>query len=173
MKKIDSSLLVCSAAYSQQLVALGILPIACMCYESTGGIWDFVGEYVGQKPVLPAWTMNELDVMIGGDYPNDLFKPEIYSQREWSAEADMLQYILYLPKSRKDHRAGADAYAAFLLYIINKVMVNPEDMKEYNQAKDRKKFIEGINARLEAMCSQEHFNPMTETLKKEAEEKRK
>lgn len=147
MKKIDSSLLVCSAAFSQQLIALGVLPVACMCYESTGGVWDFAGEYVGQSPVLPAWTMAELHILIGGDMP----KPDLFNKQDWARGLNMMNWPVYFPKKMKAYNNGADAAAAWLEFILVEKLVKVED----------------CNARLEAFINKTFFNPMTEQLEKE------
>lgn len=165
MKKIDSSLLVCSAAISQQLVSLGILPVGCFCYESVAGQWDYSGEYVGQDPVIPAFTMEELNILIGGDFPvimrmNEKStevivrypKPDIYRTSDWTYAANMMKYILHLPGKRMETLNGAEAYAVLLYELLVTKKVKPED----------------CNARMEAFISKEIFNPLTEQLEKES-----
>lgn len=169
MKKIDSTLLVCSAAISQQLVSLGILPVACMCYESVAGQWDFSGEYVGQDPVIPAWTMEELNILIGGDFPQILVKnqktgellvkypkPDLYREQDWTPAANMMKYILHLPLKRVETLNGAEAYARLLYELLV--------TKEID--------VEECNARMEAFVTKDIFNPHTEQLEREAKEKR-
>lgn len=159
MKKIDSSLLVCSAVKSQQLVGLGILPVACNCYESVAGQWEFAGEYVGQHPVLPAWTMEELNILIGGSFPKVLLmnekskefivkypKPDLY--REWSEGANMMKYILHLPTKRVETLNGAEGYAGLLQELLLAKEVNPFE----------------CNERLGAFITKEMFNPQTKNL---------
>lgn len=155
MKKIDSSLLVCTAAQAQQLITLGILPIAVFCYESTGGVWDFAGEYVGQAPVLPAWTFQELCVIIGGDFQ----KPDIYSKRDWTHGANMLNAIVYLPKKRIEFPNTAQAAAALAIHLLT--------TRKNSLSTDTLLMAPEANARLEAFANGELYNPMTEALKPE------
>ena len=169
MKKIDSSLLVCSAYMSQQLIGLGVLPVGCMCYESVAGQWEFAGEYVGQSPVLPAWTMEELNILIGGDFPQILVKnqktgellvkypkPDLYREKDWTPAANMMKYILHLPNKRVETLNGAEAYATMLYQLLVTKEVNVED----------------CNARMEAFVTKDIFNPMAEQLEREAKEKK-
>lgn len=149
MKKIDSLLLVCSAAASQQLIGLGILPVACFCYESFGGQWDFAGEYIGQHPVLPAWTLNELHVLIGGDFP----KPDLFNSQDWIRGMNMMQWPLYLPRKMKPFINAADAAAALLEHLLIDNKLKPED----------------CNARLEAFITKDIYNPLSNKLDEEAQ----
>lgn len=164
MKKIDSLLLVCSAGISQQLVSLGILPVACNCYESVAGIWEFAGEYIGQHPVIPAWTMEELNILIGGNFPQYIVivekkglgivrypKPDLPSDKYWSPTANMMKYILHLPTKRVETLNGAEAYGKMLCELLLAKEVLAFD----------------CNERLRAFTTKDMFNPMTEQLEKE------
>lgn len=168
MKKIDSSTLVCTATQSQQLIGLGILPIGCMCYESVGGVWEFSGEYMGQSPVIPAWSMEELNILIGGDFPQIMRmnerqhqaimrypKPDLYRQSDWTYAANMMKYILHLPLKRVETLNGAEAYATLLYQLLVTKEITAD----------------ACNARLEAFVSKEIFNPQTEVLEKEKADK--
>lgn len=164
MKKIDSILLVCSATISQQLVSLGILPVACNCYESTAGAWEFSGEYIGQHPVIPAWTMEELNILIGGDFPQMVLvnektkeaivkfpKPDLYRSSDWTPTANMMKFILHLPNKRMETLNGAEGYAALLYQLLVTGEVKAAD----------------CNSRLEAFLTKDIFNPLAEQLEKE------
>lgn len=169
MKKIDSLLLVCSAAQSQKLLSLGILPVACNCYESIAGQWEFAGEFFDQQPVLPAWTMEELNILIGGDFPQVIKnegkagmiikypKPDLYRTTDWTQGANMMKYILYLPFKRAEFLNGAEALAVMLEQLLV--------TKELTAAE--------CNARLEAFTTKAFFNPYTEQLHQEAKNKRR
>ncbi len=162
MRKVDSSLLVCTSDQSMALIALGILPASAFCYEWVSGDpeslkgnytgdWEFGGEYVGQDKAIPAFTMEELHVLIGGDYA----KPDMYGKREWVEKVNMMQWKLYLPSKGKDYTNGAQASAALLEYLLNKKEIRAED----------------ANARMEAYISKVHFNPLTDDLEKKAKNK--
>lgn len=169
MKKIDSGLLICSAAMSQQLVGIGILPVASNCYESIAGTWEYAGEYVGQQPVIPAWTMEELNILIGGDFPQVIFrneknggmivkypKPDLYRAQDWTRDANMMKFILRFPHKRIETFNAAEAYAILLYELIL--------IKELN--------VEDCNARLEAFAEKDRvFNPITNRLEQEAKKK--
>lgn len=161
MKKIDSSFLVCSAENVERLLALGINPAACNCYESVAGNWEFAGEYFGQDPVIPAWTMEELNILIGGDIPRVIRtaqplvkypKPDLYRESDWMPNANMMKYILHLPRKRVETLNGADAYAVLLYELLVTGEVKPEE----------------CNARLDAFITKETFNPKMAQLQKEA-----
>ncbi len=159
MRKIDSSLIVCTAEQSQALIGLGILPASVFCYEwildeevkppphLLAHHWSFAGEYMGQDNVLPAWCMEELHVLIGGDF----VKPDLFAKREWTSPAiNMMQWAMFLPKKRKNFFSGAEASAAFLEFLLRS--------KEITAAE--------ANARLDAFITKKFFNPMNDTLKK-------
>jgi hypothetical protein len=132
MKKIDSSLLVCTSAQSQMLLSLGILPAGTFCYEwyqaydePENSKYEYAGEYSGQLPetVLPAWTYEELCVMIGGE----LAKPDIMGKSEFTPNVNLNQYCLYLPKSKKYFANGARAAADMLTHMLSHKMILPEE----------------------------------------------
>ena len=150
MKKIDSAYLVCTADQTQKLVALGILPASTFCYQWVAGDEDekahfeFAGEYMGEEDCIPAFTMGELHILIGGNY----MKPDIHSDADWTQSANMLEYIMYLPKSRRNFPQGAQAAAAFLEHLLADELVKAEE----------------CNARLDAFCKDIRHNPLSKHL---------
>lgn len=139
MKKINCELLVCTAEQAQQLIKLGIQAIGCFCYTPFDGDGlEFDGEYIGQENAIPAWTMEEVLIMIGGDYN----KPDLLSREDWTPNINMLQFALYLPEKRKDYKSGAQAAAELLRYLISKKEISPAD----------------ANERLEHFISKQHYN---------------
>jgi len=145
MQKIDSSLLVCTAEQSLALMHLGILPVSCFCYEPIDvGEYEFAGEHFDQQNAIPAWTMEELHIMIGGDYT----KPDLYTTKDWRETVNMMQYIMYTPAKRKDYQSGATAAAGFLEFLLTAKEITADE----------------ANARLQAYATKEHFNPLTENL---------
>lgn len=154
MKKIDSSLLVCTASQSKQLIGLGILPISVFCYEAVAGQWEFAGEYMGQQPVIPAWTFQELCIMIGGDFK----KPDVYSRDEWTFSANMLNNIVYLPNKRLEFPNAAQAAAALLEHLLR--------TRKSSAALTTLVTVEEANARISAFADSEIYNPMSKELEK-------
>lgn len=149
MQKIDSSLLVCTAEHAQTLLSLGIIPVACFCYEQMPEGFEFAGEYYGQEGAIPAWTMDELFILIGGSF----VKPDLFNMGDWRMEVNMMQWAVYTPKSRKNAISGAQAAAMFLEHLLKSKEVKPEE----------------ANARLAAFISKEHFNPQAEELIKNSQ----
>jgi hypothetical protein len=149
MKKIDSSNLVCTAAQSQQLIALGILPIGVFCYESTAGQWDFAGEYVGQSPVIPAWTFQELCILIGGNFT----KPDMYWRESWTRSANMLNNLVFLPNKRLEFPNAAQAAAALLQHLLV--------TRKSSESKDTLVTAAQANARLMDFADGNRHNPMS------------
>ena len=152
MIKVNSEQLVCTAEQSQQLMALGILPISCMCYQFVAGDedeqahYEYAGEYLGEEDCIPAWTMGELHILIGGSY----HKPDIRSDQEWTRTANMLEYVMYLPSKRRNFPQGAQAAAAFLEHLLAEELVKAAD----------------CNARLAAFGKDERHNPASVALDK-------
>lgn len=157
MKKIDSEKLVCSSSQTKQLMELGIFPVCVFCYELEGDGpeagneatfgWVFGGEYVGQEICIPAWTKEEIGILIGGNFP----KPDMYSDQEWQRQLNMIHYPVYMPNKMKAFANGAQAYAEWLIFLLKEKKVTAED----------------CNQRLEAFYKGEFYNPLTENLKKE------
>lgn len=140
MKKIDSAFLVCTAEQSQQLIGLGIIPAGAFCYEyrvddysdddGERGFYEYAGEYTGQPGVIPAWTYEELCVMIGGEYA----KPDILSINDFTPNLDLMQYVLYMSNARYHFANGARAAAAMLEYgLINKKLTADECNERYDK----------------------------------------
>ncbi len=156
MKKIDAELLVCSSMQANQLIMLGILPAACFCYEfildkeateiegRTVGFYEFAGEYMGQDSVIPAWTYDELYILIGPEIP----KPEMFKEKDWSMTANMMQWALMLPKKRSNYPCGAMAAAGLLEWLLINKHITPDE----------------ANGRLEAFITKKHYNPAADEL---------
>ena len=135
MIKYDSALLVCTIAQSQVLISLGILPAGTFCYEwyqaydePENSKYEYAGEYSGQpaETVLPAWTYEQLCVMIGGE----LAKPDIMGKSEFTPNLNLNQYSLYLPKSKKYFANGARAAAYMLTHMLTNKMIMPEECNQ-------------------------------------------
>lgn len=172
MRKINSELLVCNMEQTQQLMGLGILPVSCFCYEWVGvpgktvgisngrsievrppiGEYQFGGEYVGQEGAIPAWTYEELLVLIGPDY----WKPDLFGKNEWTDNINMMQFALVLPTVRKDYKNGAQAMAELLAYLLLKKEVTAKS----------------ANERMDFYVTKEHYNPVREAIKKDIKKKK-
>ena len=136
MRKIDSSKIVCTAAQVQNLISLGIEAHGVFCYEWQKSIEDgsapddyvyvFTGEYIDQDVVIPAWTYEELCVMIGGDTA----KPDLYSIMDFTVNRNLLQYPVYFPKSMREFPNGAQAAAAQLEYMLQNGHIIPEECND-------------------------------------------
>jgi hypothetical protein len=150
MKKIDSALFVCTSEQAQQLIELGIMPAAFFCFELQTGVpeggngeveqWEFAGEYFDQEPAIPAWTKEEICIMIGGYF----VKPDMPDNQEWTANRNMLHYLLHFPDSSKAYRNGAQACAAYLIFLLQHDHITAAQANERLEA-----FMQGI-----------HYNPI-------------
>lgn len=156
MQKIQSDKLVCTSAQSSQLIQLGIKPVGCFCYQWFGddpvgsastGEYEFAGEYLDQNNPLPAWTYEELLVMVGPE----CIKPDLPDMREWRENADMMLFSVHLPSKRIDYKTGAPAMAEWLIFLLKGKHITAAD----------------ANERMEYYVSGKHYNTVLEKMKKQ------
>ena len=160
MRKYDSALIVCMAEQVTELMGLGILPVSFFCFEfvpfeeqqtdENNGQYEFAGEYIDQQPVIPAWTLEELNIMIGGDFA----KPDMYGKDDWTENTNMLHYVVYGPKSAKRFSSGAQAAAEVLIFLL----------------KNKHITAAAVNERMLAFVEQSFYNPQNEALEKSRKE---
>lgn len=145
MEKLLSEYLVCTADQVTQLLSAGIVPLSCFCYTHTDGAYEFAGEYVGDDGAIPAWTMEELLVLIGPDFS----KPDLMGEDEWTPSANMMKYPLYLPNKRVDYVSGAAAYAEVLILLIKAKQLKVKDCNERLQAFQSKQFYNPVEGKIQ------------------------
>lgn len=143
MKKIDSSQLVCTADQSAQLITLGIIPVACFCYENIAGQYEFAGEYMGQAHPLPAWTAEELIYLMGGECA----KADLEPMAGWTENKNMLLFYVDFELKLKQYPSAARANADILIYMLQKEIITAAqanerlecfaDVKYYNQIESK------------------------------------
>lgn len=160
MKKIDSYSIVCDAQLAWELVSIGIKKIGFYCYakrmNGDAVEWEYQGEYDPfdtVSEVIPAWTYEEIAIMIGGDLPIATL-PEI---KEFAKDMNMNAYYIYTDEKRLDFRNGASANAKLLLhYILTGAMS-----------------VELANERLEAFSEGDSWNPLDSDNYKKLNSKRR
>lgn len=127
--------IVCSREVSAKLVALGITQAAVFhwtdvlkedieFFESTEEKWE-PGLVFGveERKALPAWTYEELRIMIGIHYPGaDLPMP-----RPNPMPGEQQRFYIYLLHEAKNWESGAEANANYLLYLLESKLLAPAD----------------------------------------------
>lgn len=136
--------LTCTPQQSKELLVLGIDTKAFFWHRLTESAnppghplhqpakWEvaqFKSPAVSDK-MLPAWTKEELDLMIGNNWP----KPDIYPARMVSKCTDPLSYPVTFPQVMKEYKRGAEASAAVLIYLLEKEEIDPvKAVENYNK----------------------------------------
>lgn len=128
--------------------------MASMCYEWTEGegdtpaAYEFAGEYIGAPACIPAWTMEEISVMLGSEFNKpDMMGKEEYQLRvgkkdnEHERNVRMMQFIIYFPEVKKEYQNGARAYADFLIYALKNNHVKAKECNDRLNYFYTKKFI--------------------------------
>lgn len=122
LERITASVRLC-----KEIVAAGIdLPAALWHYKNGVNPEHWYTDKAGNVAYesVPAWTKEELDVMIG----NDFAKPDL-SQDMFAGRAhDPRKYHVFLPDKMLIVEKGADASAEFLLYLLKMNKLNPVDV---------------------------------------------
>lgn len=140
MEKLNISKLVCSAEQTEALLRSGIALRCGLCYSKEEDGYLFAGEYIGEPDCIPAWTYEELCVMIGGE----LAKPDMLGIKDFTPLGNLLQFRFYLLEKCFDYTSGAKAAAHMLIYMLeNKIVtageVNERYLKFYSQNEDTQK----------------------------------
>lgn len=78
------------------------------------------------ETMVPAWTKEELDVMIGPDWP----KPDIWDTKDVTGATDPLTYPIAYPDRMVVFKTGSQASADALLTLIAKDKVNPKEASD-------------------------------------------
>lgn len=76
--------------------------------------------------MVPAWTKEELDLMIGPDWP----KPDIWETKDVTGSTDPLTYPVHYPDKMWIFKTGSQASADVLLTLIRKDKVNPREASD-------------------------------------------
>jgi len=139
--------LTASREICNELVEMGVEEIAFLWHNREAIDADTLGDWQ-VKPLadpaplpdtcIPAWTKEELDVMIG---PNR-DKPDLFTDRELGLAAaekedtpykyKRHQYPIFMPDKLKVFTSGAEASAFVLKMLITSGKVTPEDcIKRY------------------------------------------
>lgn len=132
------SFITCDPRQAEQLVGLGINGIAFMWHErlkdpikvgSRVVEWE-TAIFRNPKPgpdLLPAYTKQELDAMIGPDITP---KPDFYPQDMISKATDPLTYPVMLPATMHIFSNGAHASAEALIYLLTIKFIDPVKVNE-------------------------------------------
>lgn len=147
MNKLEQ--LTASRELCDQLVDLGVEEIAIFWHDRTanrnGNMTEWEVKMLDypipfHENCIPAWTKQELDVMIGPNFP----KPDLFTDRELGLTAaenedtpykyNKEQYPIFLPDKLMVFASGADASAFVLIKLIEAGKLKPEDcIKRYNK----------------------------------------
>lgn len=76
--------------------------------------------------MVPAWTKEELDLMIGPEWP----KPDIWDPKDATGATDPLTYPIAYPDKMMVFKTGSQASADALLTLIAKDKVNPKEASD-------------------------------------------
>lgn len=76
--------------------------------------------------MVPAWTKEELDLMIGPDW----LKPDIWDTKDVTGATDPLTYPIAYPDRMVVFKTGSQASADVLLTLIAKDKVNPKEASD-------------------------------------------
>lgn len=133
------SQITCGPEQAKELVELGITPVAFMWNgfepaekqvegEPTRMAWAVA---VYRKPVfsdelVPAWTKQELDAMIGPD----IEKPDLFKKDQITKATLPETYPLMLPDKMLTFTNGARASAAALTYLLKVKYIDPVKVNE-------------------------------------------
>lgn len=148
MIKVNAEKIICASELVIELLKLGITPASHYCYEKGDeGGWEFAGEYVGQDDVIPAWTLEELQIYMGGEFA----KPDLLSKAEWTrSTVNMLQYRTFFPDKMKTYPNGANAAADCLQYMLSNDIIT----------------VAEANERMEHFIKGKNYNPLDPEKKK-------
>lgn len=116
----------CTPLQAAQLIDLGI-EVECLFYVD-----EHLNYYESEKfpetseEASAVFTMEELNVMIGGDFP----KPDLWPKTRISKATDPISYPVFLPEKAHVFKNGAEASAFGLIYLLENGFLKPEDCNE-------------------------------------------
>lgn len=139
----DLKKIVCTRETAAKLVALGISQAAVFhwhdvyaqdieFFESTEQMWE-PGLVFGveEQKALPAWTYEELRIMIGIHFPSaDLPEP-----RPNPMPGEQQRFYNYFPGRATNHESGAEANAEYLLWLLENKFISPADVNHNYETK--------------------------------------
>lgn len=117
--------IVCSRETAQKLVTLGVSQAAVFhWFESESPAYS-VGIVINPKPYdLPAWTYEELRIMIGNKYEG----AELPVPRPNAMPGEAQRFYNYYPDRCTNHEIGAEGNAQYLLWLLEVKMVSAADV---------------------------------------------
>ena len=137
--KTKLKMLVVSQPLAERLVALGIKRLAAFHWFKD---FDFEGDLETKEPkkvwqlgevddyvegeTLPAWTMEELRIMIGWHFNGS----DLRDHRPKPMPREEFQFVNYYSTSMKSYESGAEANGEWLEYLINKGSLKVEEINE-------------------------------------------
>lgn len=138
--KIKIKQLVISQPLAERLVALGLHRAAAFhwCNDIDFDIdtekeavkkWELGSENVEDYPeedCLPAWTLEELRIMIGWHYNGS----DLRDHRPEPMPREEFQFVNYYSTSMKSYESGAEANGEWLEYLINKGDLKVEEINQ-------------------------------------------
>lgn len=118
---LNLAMITASRELCEKLVEEGLRPNAFFWHYQDGETWK-IAQFKTPDTfnMVPAWTKQELDFMIGNDLP----KPDLFD-REKASKQDLDQYPLFTPTKQYTFKNGADASAQALLLLISLQMIDP------------------------------------------------
>lgn len=140
--KINIKNLVISQALSKRLVDLGLHKIAAFHWlhdidfgdENPEKKWMIIPDAelddYGETEVLPAWTYEELRIMIGWEYNGiELREP----RPKPISEMEQFDFLVIYPTLSKAFQIGAEANGEWLAYLLQNKKETPEDVNKRYQ----------------------------------------
>jgi hypothetical protein len=111
------------------LQSLGIKAPAFLLHykiQSLPELWKTAPTMPGAEGVLPAWTKEELDAMIGPEFS----KPDLWKPDKVGKEQDPESYPVYYPDKMRIFKKGAEASADALIFLLQNKHVRAYDANQ-------------------------------------------
>jgi hypothetical protein len=133
---MKQSKLTITPSQALQLQALGIDAPAVLYHftdqdllTTPAPIWEIMTqEYVltfknmaAPHTMVPAWTKEEVDVMIGPKFT----KPDLYEPGMVGRATNPYRFPVFFPDKLVDFESGAQASAEFLIFLLKMNKINP------------------------------------------------
>lgn len=130
MAKVDYKKLVITRQLADKLCFLGLHNNAVFHHfteeDEDGKEKHEIGRLAEPKDELPAWTFEEVRVMIGHHF----VAPDYPEPKPRMIEGDQFKYCVNLPHTQYTMVSGAEACGKLLEYLLLEGMVTPEKANE-------------------------------------------
>jgi hypothetical protein len=111
------------------LQSLGVSVPSFLLHFKVGNEWltmETPTESMDPDGTLPAWTKEELDAMIGPEFP----KPDLWRPDKLGKEQDPESYPVYYADKMRIFKRGAEASADALIFLLQNKHVRAYDANQ-------------------------------------------